>query len=95
MERTEGGYLLSGTKHFASGSVAGNLLVTSAPYEDPEEGWQVLHFPVSLAAEGVTILRQLGSNGHARHRLQQYQIGKGLRGRCRYRGAPSTGATFT
>lgn len=56
LEKTEGGYLLSGAKHFASGSVAGDLLVTSAPYEDPEAGWQVFHFPVPLKAEGVTVL---------------------------------------
>jgi len=54
--RAEGGYLYSGTKHFASGCPGANVLVTSGPYEDPEEGWQVLHFPVPLKAEGVTIL---------------------------------------
>ncbi len=56
MEKVEGGWLYSGMKHFASGSPAANLLVTSGPYEHPEEGWQVLHFPVSLAEEGVTVL---------------------------------------
>ncbi len=56
MTRVEGGYRYSATKHFASGSPAANLLVTSGPYEDPEEGWQVLHFPVPLAAEGVQVL---------------------------------------
>ena len=56
MEKVDGGYRLSGMKHFASGSPGADLLITSAPYEDPEAGWQVLHFPVSLAAEGVTVL---------------------------------------
>ncbi|MEH6583585.1 MAG: acyl-CoA dehydrogenase family protein [Halioglobus sp.] len=56
MVRVDGGYRLSGMKHFASGSPAADLLVTSAPYEDSELGWQVLHFPVSFAAEGVTVL---------------------------------------
>jgi alkylation response protein AidB-like acyl-CoA dehydrogenase len=56
LTKTEGGFILSGFKHFASGSPAGNLLVTSAPYEDPKEGWQVLHFPVPIASEGVTVL---------------------------------------
>jgi alkylation response protein AidB-like acyl-CoA dehydrogenase len=51
-----GGYHFSGMKHFASGSPAGNVLVTSAPYEDPKEGWQVLHFPVPLSAEGVVVM---------------------------------------
>ncbi|MGI9284135.1 MAG: acyl-CoA dehydrogenase family protein, partial [Pseudomonadales bacterium] len=56
LQKTEGGYLFSGTKHFASGSPAGNVLVTSAPYEDPNEGWQVFHFPVPMNSEGVTVL---------------------------------------
>ncbi|TXS95971.1 acyl-CoA dehydrogenase [Parahaliea maris] len=56
MEAVEGGYLYTATKHFASGSPAANLLVTSGPYEHSEEGWQVLHFPLPLNAEGVTVL---------------------------------------
>lgn len=56
MEKVDGGFKVSSTKHFASGSVAADVLVTSAPYEDPEAGWQVLHFPVPLSADGVTIL---------------------------------------
>ena len=34
-ERVEGGYRVSAKKFFASGSPAGDLLITSAPYEDP------------------------------------------------------------
>ncbi len=56
MTRVEGGYTYTAMKHFASGSPGADLLVTSGPYEDPEEGWQVLHFPVPLKAEGVTVL---------------------------------------
>ena len=56
MRRTDGGYLFSAVKHFASGSPAADLLVTSGPFEDPEAGWQVLHFPVPLNADGVTVL---------------------------------------
>lgn len=56
LEKVEGGYCLNATKHFASGSPAGDVLVTSAPYNDPVEGWQVLHFPVGTSAEGVTVL---------------------------------------
>lgn len=56
LTEVEGGYLLNGTKHFASGSPGADVLVTSAPFEDPEEGWQVFHFPVSLKADGVTVL---------------------------------------
>ncbi|TDG15399.1 acyl-CoA dehydrogenase [Seongchinamella unica] len=56
MTRVDGGYRFSATKHFASGSPGADMLVTSGPYLDPEEGWQVLHFPVSLRDEGVTVL---------------------------------------
>jgi alkylation response protein AidB-like acyl-CoA dehydrogenase len=56
MEKVEGGYRFNATKHFASGSPAGDVLVTSGPFEDPEQGWQVLHFPVPLSAEGVSVL---------------------------------------
>jgi alkylation response protein AidB-like acyl-CoA dehydrogenase len=56
MTKTEGGYLLSGKKHFASQSIAGDVAVTSAPYLHPENGWQVLHFAVSLKAKGVSLL---------------------------------------
>ena len=55
VEAVEGGYRVSARKPFASGSPKGNVLVTSAPYEDPEAGWQVLHFPVPLSAEGVSL----------------------------------------
>jgi alkylation response protein AidB-like acyl-CoA dehydrogenase len=54
-ERVEGGYRVSARKAFASGSPAGAVLVTSAPYDDPAEGAQVLHFGVPLNAEGVRL----------------------------------------
>lgn len=70
MDKVEGGYQLTARKAFASGGPAGNVLVTSAPYEDPIHGWQVLHFPVPMSAEGVGIeldwkahgMRSTGSN---------------------------------
>jgi acyl-CoA dehydrogenase len=55
VERVEGGYRVSARKAFASGSPIGDVAVTSAPYCDPEAGWQVLHFAVPLKAEGVRI----------------------------------------
>jgi len=55
VERADGGFLVSARKPFASGSPVGQVMVTSAPYEDPEAGWQVLHFPVPLSAEGVSL----------------------------------------
>ena len=54
--RTEGGYLINARKIFSSGCPAGDLLVTSAVYDDPETGPTVLHFAVPLKAEGVTIV---------------------------------------
>lgn len=56
VERVEGGFRVTARKPFASGSPRGGLLVTSAPYEDPQEGWQVLHFPVPFSAEGVSLV---------------------------------------
>jgi alkylation response protein AidB-like acyl-CoA dehydrogenase len=56
MVKTKGGYLLSGKKHFASQSVAGDVAVTSAPYLHPDDGWQVLHFSVPFNSEGVSVL---------------------------------------
>jgi len=56
VERVDGGYRITATKPFASGSPLGDLLITSGVYEDPREGTQVLHFPVSLKAEGVSFL---------------------------------------
>ncbi|MBR0684039.1 acyl-CoA dehydrogenase [Roseomonas eburnea] len=55
VERAEGGFRVSARKPFASGSPRGGVLVTSAPYQDPQEGWQVLHFPVPFSAEGVSL----------------------------------------
>jgi acyl-CoA dehydrogenase len=45
-------------------------MITSAPFEDPERGWEVLVFPVPLSAPGVTVrndwdtlgMRATGSN---------------------------------
>ncbi|HET6943556.1 MAG TPA: acyl-CoA dehydrogenase family protein [Sphingomicrobium sp.] len=51
--KVDGGYLVNARKPFASGSVIGDMLVTSAVYDDPEDGATVLHFAVPLNAEGV------------------------------------------
>jgi len=55
-ERTDGGYRVTAVKPFASGSPKGDVLVTSTAYDDPLEGPQVLHFPVPLSAEGITLM---------------------------------------
>ena len=56
MEKVEGGYLLSAKKYFASQSKVGDVAVTSAPFFNEEKEWQVLHFPVSMTTEGVSVL---------------------------------------
>lgn len=56
MEKTEGGYLVSARKFFASQSTAGDIAVTSAPYQDPEGQWWVMHFAVPFTASGVSVL---------------------------------------
>lgn len=66
VEKVDGGYRVSAKKFFASGSPSGDLLVTSAPYEDPDEGWQVLHFAVPFTADGVGLemnWRAMGMRG--------------------------------
>ncbi|MGD1095918.1 MAG: acyl-CoA dehydrogenase family protein [Bryobacteraceae bacterium] len=70
LEPCEGGYRFTAKKVFASGCLAGDLLVTSGQYDDPIAGRQVLHFPVSMAAEGVRIDRvweTMGMRGTGSH----------------------------
>ena len=55
-EKVEGGYRYSGRKVFSSGSPAGDLMLTTGVFDDPEKGPSVLHFAVNLRGEGVTIL---------------------------------------
>jgi alkylation response protein AidB-like acyl-CoA dehydrogenase len=51
--RVDGGYRVTAQKRFASGSPAGDLIMTSAPYDDPQEGPQVLQMAVPMKSEGV------------------------------------------
>lgn len=55
-ERVEGGYRVSAFKPFASGSGKGDLMVTSVACDDPVEGPIVIHFPLPISAEGVSLL---------------------------------------
>ena len=55
MEKVEGGYRVTARKHFASQSPAGDLLVSSAQYVDPDNGRQVLHFAVPFTTQGITV----------------------------------------
>ena len=54
-KRVDGGFRISARKPFGSGSPKGDVLVTSAPFEDLKEGWQVIHFAVPFAAPGVSL----------------------------------------
>jgi alkylation response protein AidB-like acyl-CoA dehydrogenase len=64
--KVEGGFNITATKVFASGTPVGDLLMTSAVYDDPQAGPTVLHFGVPLKAKGVTIKsnwRAMGMRG--------------------------------
>jgi alkylation response protein AidB-like acyl-CoA dehydrogenase len=69
-EPVPGGWRITARKIFASGVPAGDVLVTSAVWQDPQTGPTVLHFPLSLASDGVRVLdtwRVLGMRGTGSH----------------------------
>jgi alkylation response protein AidB-like acyl-CoA dehydrogenase len=69
-EKVDGGFRVTARKIFSSGCPMGNLLITSAVYDDPQDGPTVLHFPVSFADEKVAIMdnwRTLGMRGTGSH----------------------------
>jgi alkylation response protein AidB-like acyl-CoA dehydrogenase len=69
-ERVDGGWRVAARKIFASGVPVGDVLVTSAVWEEAEGGPTVLHFPLSLRAAGVKIVdtwRVLGMRGTGSH----------------------------
>lgn len=73
MIRCDGGFRVKAMKSFASQSAIGDVLVTSAPYQSPEEGWQVLHFAVPMKSEGVCVLNDwhtLGMRGTGSHTVR-------------------------
>ena len=53
--RVDGGFHVNARKPFCSGSPAGDLLLTSAVYNDPHHGPTVLHFSLPLKTPGVTV----------------------------------------
>lgn len=69
-EKVEAGFRITARKPFSSGCTLGDLLMTSAVYDDPDAGPTVLHFGVPLSAAGVSIaetwqvlgMRGTGSN---------------------------------
>lgn len=71
-EKVDGGFRITARKPFASGSPAGDLLSTSAIWEDPEAGPTVLHFALPIKGEGVSLAETwntLGMRGTGSHDL--------------------------
>jgi alkylation response protein AidB-like acyl-CoA dehydrogenase len=69
-EKADGGFRITARKVFSSGCPVGELLVTSAVYDDPENGPTVLHFPMPFKDENVTIMdnwRTLGMRSTGSH----------------------------
>jgi alkylation response protein AidB-like acyl-CoA dehydrogenase len=70
--KADDGYRISGRKVFSSGAPGGHLLLTTAVYQDPQDGPTVLHFAVSLKGEGVKILddwHTMGMRGTGSHSI--------------------------
>jgi alkylation response protein AidB-like acyl-CoA dehydrogenase len=71
--KADGGFRINARKVFSSGCLAGDLLMTSAVYQDPEAGPTVLHFAVPLKGAGVTIhetWRVMGMRGTGSHDVE-------------------------
>jgi acyl-CoA dehydrogenase len=72
-EKVDGGFRVTARKCFSSGAPAGDILMTSAVYDDPQAGPTVLHFGVPLKAEGVRVLdtwRTLGMRATGSHDIE-------------------------
>lgn len=68
--RTDGGFRINARKIFTSGAPAGDLLLTSAVYDDPQAGTMVLHFAVPMKSDAVHIeptWRAMGMRGTGSH----------------------------
>lgn len=75
--RVDGGFRINARKVFVSGAPAGNLLLTSAVYDDSEAGPTVLHFAVPMNAAGVEIVptwRALGMRGTGSHDVVLHDV---------------------
>lgn len=72
-EKVDGGFRITARKVFSSGVLAGDLLMTSAIWNDPQGGPTVLHFGVPLKADGVKVLdtwRTMGMRGTGSHDVE-------------------------
>ena len=56
LTKNDGGYVFSARKRFGSGGPAGDLLLTTGVYDDPQNGPTVYHFGVNMRGEGVRVL---------------------------------------
>ncbi|MGH2451291.1 MAG: acyl-CoA dehydrogenase family protein [Candidatus Limnocylindria bacterium] len=56
LAKDDGAWRLSGRKIFGSGAPAGDLLLTTGVYDDPQQGKQVFHFGVNLHDPTVKVL---------------------------------------
>lgn len=66
LTKSDGTYSFNARKIFGSGGPAGDLLLTTGVYDDPEKGPTVLHFGVNLHDPGVKIQdnwRTMGMRG--------------------------------
>jgi alkylation response protein AidB-like acyl-CoA dehydrogenase len=73
LEKVDGGFRMTGRKIFGSGVPSGDILMTTGVYDDPANGPTVIHFPLSLRADGVKILdtwRVLGMRGTGSHDIE-------------------------
>jgi alkylation response protein AidB-like acyl-CoA dehydrogenase len=53
--KVEGGYRVSGHKHFVSQSPVGTVMSTMFAYDDPEQGLRVLNMSVPMSSPGVLV----------------------------------------
>lgn len=75
--KVEGGFRITARKIFSSGCLAGDLLMTSAVFDDPDAGPTVLHFAVPFSAEGVSIRetwRVMGMRGTGSHDVELGEV---------------------
>ena len=69
-EKVDGGFRITARKVFSSGCPMGDILMTMAVYDDPQDGPTALHFPILFADKHVTIMdnwRTLGMRGTGSH----------------------------
>lgn len=74
---TDGGYLINARKGFSSGAPMGDLLMTSAVYDDLQDGPTVLHFALPMKTPGVSIeltWQTMGMRGTGSHDIVCHNV---------------------